>query len=91
MKDLYLIVKKEWFDKIKSGEKNIEYREVTPYWHSRLVQSTEHKRFNNIIFRNGYKKDSPVIIKKWIKTDFVFDGMKTDLKVNNCVYAIYFK
>lgn len=25
-------VKKEWFDKIKSGEKTHEYREVKPYW-----------------------------------------------------------
>jgi ASC-1-like (ASCH) protein len=29
-------LKKEWFDKIKSGEKTIEYREVKPYWSKRL-------------------------------------------------------
>ena len=25
-------LKKEWYEKIKSGEKTIEYREVKPYW-----------------------------------------------------------
>ena len=30
-------LKKEWFEKIKSGEKTIEYREAKPYWTSRLV------------------------------------------------------
>ena len=30
-------LKKQWYEKIKSGEKTIEYREVKPYWTSRLV------------------------------------------------------
>ena len=30
-------VKKEWFDKIKSGEKTHEYREVKPYWDRRFL------------------------------------------------------
>lgn len=30
-------VKKEWYEKIKSGEKTIEYREVKPYWTKRIV------------------------------------------------------
>jgi hypothetical protein len=28
---------KQWYEKIKSGEKTIEYREVKPYWTSRLI------------------------------------------------------
>lgn len=36
-KVLTLSVKKEWFDKIVSGEKKEEYREIKPYWISRLV------------------------------------------------------
>ena len=31
-------LKKEWFDKIKSGEKTHEYREVKDYWTDRLVK-----------------------------------------------------
>lgn len=29
-------LKKEWYEKIKSGEKTIEYREVKPYWSKRI-------------------------------------------------------
>ena len=32
-------LKKQWFDKIKSGEKTHEYREVKPYWKKRLYPS----------------------------------------------------
>ena len=35
-KVLTLSVKKEWFDKILSGEKKEEYREINPYWVARL-------------------------------------------------------
>lgn len=35
-KVLTLWVKKEWFDKIVSGEKKEEYREIKPYWVARL-------------------------------------------------------
>lgn len=29
-------LKKEWYEKIKRGEKTIEYREVKPYWTKRI-------------------------------------------------------
>lgn len=29
-------LKKEWYEKIKSGEKTIEYREAKPYWSKRI-------------------------------------------------------
>ena len=32
-------LKKEWYEKIKSGEKTIEYREVKPYWTKRLLRA----------------------------------------------------
>ncbi len=32
-------LKKEWYEKIKSGEKTIEYREVKPYWEKRLFHN----------------------------------------------------
>lgn len=38
MKVLHLTLKKKWFDMIASGEKKEEYREVKPYWISRLVK-----------------------------------------------------
>ena len=33
---LDLVLKSEWFDKIKSGEKTVEYRELKPYWQKRI-------------------------------------------------------
>lgn len=39
-KVLTLSVKKEWFDKIVSGEKKEEYREIKPYWENRLIKKS---------------------------------------------------
>ena len=30
-------LKKQWYEKIRSGEKTIEYREVKPYWTNRIM------------------------------------------------------
>ena len=35
---LTFILKNYWYDKIASGEKEIEYREVKPYWSKRLAK-----------------------------------------------------
>jgi hypothetical protein len=51
---LFLIIKKEWFDKILSGEKLIEYREVKKYY---LAKFTD-KHYDKIILQNGYAKGS---------------------------------
>ena len=40
-KVLNLVVSKQWFEKIVSGEKTEEYREIKPYWASRLVKQAE--------------------------------------------------
>ena len=50
-KVLTLSVKKEWFDKILSGEKKDEYREIKPYWVARL-------------FYNGACKLPPDVVRK---------------------------
>lgn len=36
MRTLSLVLKRKWFDMIASGEKTEEYREIKPYWESRL-------------------------------------------------------
>jgi hypothetical protein len=73
MKVLHLTLKKKWFDMIASGEKKEEYRELKPYWWTRLGywHESEHETgyydygFNKmpdiIQFKNGYSKDSPTI------------------------------
>lgn len=42
MKILHITLKKKWFDMILSGEKKEEYREIKPYWITRLIQYQIH-------------------------------------------------
>jgi len=56
-KVLHLSIMRRWFDEILSGQKKVEYREATPYWTNRL----EGKHFDEVKFRNGYRKDSPTM------------------------------
>lgn len=44
MKILHLTLKKKWFDKTYSGEKPDEYRDITPYWVSRLVDWSRYPK-----------------------------------------------
>lgn len=39
-KILHLTLKKKWFDMIKSGDKREEYRDIKPYWASRLIDAS---------------------------------------------------
>ena len=56
-----LPIKKVWFNMIASGEKGEEYRNETPHYKAifdkRIGVSTKVK------FRNGYRRDSPSIIR----------------------------
>lgn len=52
---LNLTLKKKWFDMILSGEKQEEYREIKPYWVSRLVG----KKYKFVKFTNGYGAHRP--------------------------------
>ena len=49
MNILHLTLKKQWFDLILSGEKTTEYRDVKPYWITRL----EGKTYDEIHFKNS--------------------------------------
>jgi len=82
---IILTLKKEWFDKILSGEKSVEYREYKPYWQVRL-----RKGPTSILFRNGYSKNAPSITAD-IESIKVVDGKDTDLKIDYPVYAISLK
>ena len=75
---LVLPIKKKWFEMIANGEKKEEYREIKPYYEHRFVNELIRKSDNykyrfeaeedifrqeyQVLFRNGYKKDSPTII-----------------------------
>lgn len=55
---LTLPIKKCWFDKIKTGEKKEEYREIKPYYTSRFLHAADKNGvisficnfFNSIFF-----------------------------------------
>lgn len=78
-KVLTLSVKKEWFDKIVSGEKKEEYREIKPYWIKRLTTNCEvvydvvaetycgkvlYRPYTHVLFINGYGDDKPRVEKE---------------------------
>lgn len=100
-------LKKEWFDKIKSGEKTHEYREVKPYWEKRIdsfineYQSMdEDNEYSPIIFEDlhcefvcGYapKSDKFKRLKAKIRSITILNGLETDLKIDKPVYDIEFE
>lgn len=64
LQELHLNLKKEYFEQIKSGEKEFEFREITPYWRKRLTGKT----FKRIIIKSGYpKRGDPdrTLIRPW--------------------------
>lgn len=77
MKVLHMTLKKKWFDMIASGKKIEEYRELKKYWADRLLEKIccdevdghlfniepdfKPKEYDVICFRNGYKKDAPMM------------------------------
>ncbi len=71
LKTLNLTLSKKWFDMIASGEKLEEYREIKPYWESRLIDKEATFYLNEMIYNqfdivsanNGYSKNCPNI--KW--------------------------
>ena len=51
---LYLIVVKEVWDRIVSGNKVVEYREVTDYWTKRI----HNRHYDYLKISNGYGNDT---------------------------------
>ena len=58
MSTLKIIIKGEYIDQIKAGTKKIEYRDITPFWTSRLYNNGKKREYDNIEFINGYNKDA---------------------------------
>ena len=100
-------LKKQWFDKIKSGEKRHEYREVKPYWTKRLSKhadflannKTAQKIINNKLailpccFKCGYPKfeEKDKILYGGIKLITIINGKNTDLAIDKDVFDIEFE
>ena len=60
-------LKKQWYEKIKSGEKTIEYREVKLYWITRIGNATQEWNYQNnyasVIFESETNKEVKGITK----------------------------
>ena len=98
---------KKWFDKIKSGEKTHEYREVKPYWSRRIDNFLkqyqyldEDDEYSAIIFDDlhcefvcGYaaKNDRTKHLKAKILSITIKNGLDTDLKIDTDVFDIEFE
>jgi len=54
---LKMTLQRQWFDEIRAGIKKEEYRELKPYWKTRI----EGREYDEILFRNGYNSDSPTM------------------------------
>lgn len=49
MSNLSLVLKHKWYDLIECGEKTSEFREIKPYWDTRLA-----KNYDTVTFQRGY-------------------------------------
>jgi hypothetical protein len=63
-KDLFLIVSSRWFSLLLSGVKTTEFRKVTPYWRTRILnfigQAGDH---HGVTFQLGYSRRLPRLHK----------------------------
>jgi len=99
-------LKKEWFEKVKSGEKTHEYRVYNDYWKKRINKLQKDIEFRkqvlditsthpdkvSICFMCGYPSydDNDKILYKVVKNISIVDGKNTDLKINRKVFDIDF-
>ena len=60
MKILDLVLKKEWFDMIKNGNKREEYREIKPYWTKRLIDKDGN--FKKVLHTLNSEMVIPIIL-----------------------------
>ncbi len=66
---LHLNLKGEYFDKIKAGEKNWEYRLYNEYWKKRLMKDASFKSWEKIVIKRGYPKSNDhekQIMRPWV-------------------------
>ncbi len=63
MNTLHLTLHAYWFNEILQGRKKNEYRDITPFWRSRLFhRDGTPKPFDAIRFKNGYATDAPFMV-----------------------------
>lgn len=59
MKILHLVLKSVWYDKIASGEKTSEYREIKPYWNKLFdLHILNRNWYRRVVFHRGYSNET---------------------------------
>ncbi len=73
MKLLYLTLKKEPFEVMVTGEKQVEIREKSKWMNMRLYDRNGHeKKYDAVKFVNGYGKNNPYFIAKYLSFETIF-------------------
>jgi len=68
MSYLFLNLKGEYFDQIKAGTKQVEYRLYNEYWKKRLLDGGRFKEWEKIVIRRGYPRaddHTKQIMRNW--------------------------
>jgi len=68
MKNLQLSLKTQWFEMTKAGIKKEDYREITPYWLTRLVGYSGSKESKSIVCRALVLEHS--ISREWLNLGY---------------------
>lgn len=84
---LDLVMKHHWFDKIKSGEKTVEYREIKKSWAARIYENGK-QAVNLALLSRDYSRKEQMLFEIE-KIEVLTSGLETDLKISKPVYAIY--
>lgn len=80
-KDLFLILKTQYFREIEAGTKTSEYRLLTEYWLKRLTS----KQWQFVTFQLGYEREAPRLRKRILSIEIVtiehefFGGQPVDV------------
>jgi len=69
MKNLHLPLQKKWFEMTKAGIKTEDYREITPYWVKRLIDTSKEPTWgiNDFVREFEYHGDELNFISKYAK------------------------
>lgn len=81
-KCLYLPLKKIWFDMTDSGIKNEDYRDITEYWTSRLLNNYSLDLFFDVKFSSLDFLKSHIINFKYFDFNFITLGYPDHLDYN---------
>jgi hypothetical protein len=84
--NLFLVLKKEFFNQILEGSKTSEYRIYSEHWQKIIA---DHK-FETVTFQLGYKNQNR-ITKKVTNIEIIKKELKTYNYVETEVYKIDFK